>query len=172
MVVRMVRIEPNRGNGRGSLARLGSASSFRSLSCRQLPSWFLISFRFHNCCLWLALISATSSTTRAWSRALVPATTTRPLATAATVCPKTPSSCWRTTRTCPRWFTRPSSTSRSSLAARLRTIWRSPSPRPARRGRVQLLERQSIRRSRQATHARPVQEGLAQTGSLFGTPLD
>lgn len=102
MVVRMVRIEPNRGNGRGSLARLGSASSFRSLSCRQLPSWFLISFRFHNCCLWLALISATSSTTRAWSRALAPATTTLALATAATVCPKTPSSCWRTTRTCPR----------------------------------------------------------------------
>ena len=88
MVVRMVRIEPNRGNGRGSLARLGSASSFRSLSCRQLPSWFLISFRFHNCCLWLALISATSSTTCAtssttcaWSRALAPATTTLALAT-------------------------------------------------------------------------------------------
>ena len=45
---------------------------------------------------------ATSSTACAWSRASAATTTTPASATAATACPRTPSSCWPTTRTCPR----------------------------------------------------------------------
>ncbi len=45
---------------------------------------------------------ATSSTASAWSRASDRTTTTPASATAATACPRTPSSCWPTTRTCRR----------------------------------------------------------------------
>ncbi len=53
-------------------------------------------------CDFAASTPVTSSTACAWSRASDPTTTTPASAMAATACPRTPSSCWRTTRTCPR----------------------------------------------------------------------
>ena len=46
--------------------------------------------------------AARSSTASASTRGSAPTTTTRPSATAATACPRTPSSCWPTTPTCRR----------------------------------------------------------------------
>jgi UDPglucose 6-dehydrogenase len=62
---------------------------------------------------------ARSSTACVWTRGSVPTTITPASATAAIVCPKTPSSCWRTTRRCRRRSSAPS----SMPTAPARTSW-------------------------------------------------